>query len=385
MKPDVIVLGLGGMGRAALAQLANRGRRVVGIERFAPLHTFGSSHGNSRIIRQAYFLDPRYVPLVLRAYELWRELEASTGASLMTITGGLMLGPRDSDVVDGALRSAREHALPHEVIEYGELRRRFPHMAFLPSETALYEPASGYLRPEACIHAHLARAVAAGAEARFGTKAVEWSETAEGVRVRLASGETLEAGCLVVTAGPWLAELVRDAGLALGVERQVMHWFAPAGASASEALERLPIFIVARPDGRGYGFPLVPGEGLKIAFYRSFEPADPDGVNRTVDESEVALVRRFAEGLIPGVTARYLGSKVCLYTMTPDEHFIIGKHPRHERVVLAGGFSGHGFKFCSVVGEILADLATDDQTRHDIRLFSPARFSVQASSQTPVP
>jgi sarcosine oxidase len=372
------------MGSAALAHLAARGSRVLGLERFEPMHGFGSSHGNSRIIRQTYFLDARYVALAKHAYQLWRELERDTEEPLMTITGGLMLGMRDSTVVDGALKSAQEHGLAHELLDARELRKRFPAMSFRDGEWGLYEPTAGILRPEACIHAHLRRALAFGAEARFGTPVAEWSPTSTGVLLRTASGESLEAKRLVITAGAWLGKLAAQLGLPLTVERQVMHWFAPATRAEEGALESLPIYIVDREDGRAYGFPFVDGDGLKTAFYRSFVATDPDSVDRRVSAEEVAPVRAFLEGLIPGAGAQYQRSRVCLYTLTPDEHFIIGMHPQHRNIVLAGGFSGHGFKFCSVVGEIVAQLALDGRTPHAIGLFAPERFvPLQASNQTP--
>ena len=374
MSWDAIVLGVGGMGSAALAHLAARGARVLGLEQFEPVHGLGSSHGNSRIIRCTYFLDSRYVTLAKRAYELWQDLEHFTGERLLTRSGGLMLGARDDDVVDGALRSAREHDLAHELLDADDLRRRFPAMSFRDGEWALYEPTAGYLRPEACIRAHLARAVAAGAEARFGVRVLAWEASADGVRIRTDAGESLEARKLVMTAGAWLGKITADLALPLRVERQVMHWFSPRSRAEEPALETLPIYIVDRDDGRAYGFPFVAGEGLKVAFYRSFEETDADSVNREVRPEEVEPVRKFLEGLIPGAAARYQRSKVCLYTLTPDEHFIIGTHPQQRNVVLAGGFSGHGFKFCSVVGEIVAQLALDGTTTYPIEFFSPQRF-----------
>ncbi len=379
MSWDTVVLGLGGMGSAALAHVASRGRRVIGLERFQPIHGFGSSHGNSRIIRQTYFLDARYVTLAKRAYELWRELEAQTGEPLMNITGGLMLGTRDNNIVEGALQSAREHALAHELLERDELARRYPAMHFRNGEVGLFEPTAGFVRPEACIGAHLRRAIESGAQARFGTSVTRYEATANGVRVWTSDGEVIDAERLIVTAGAWLGEIATDLGLPLVVERQVMHWFAPRSTQDTSDVESLPIFIVAREEGRVYGFPYVPGEGIKIAIYRSFEPTDPDNVDRDVSPEEVAPVRAFLDGLIPGAAATYLRSKVCLYTLTPDEHFIIGLHPAHANVVIAGGFSGHGFKFCSVVGEVVADLALEGRTRHPIGFLAPDRFAGTAA------
>lgn len=386
MSWDAIVVGLGGMGSAALAHLAARGRRVVGLEQFGPMHGFGSSHGNSRIIRKTYFLDSRYVTLAERAYELWQRLEEETQTRLLTVTGGLMLSLRENNVVDGALRSAQEHGLEHELLDAACMRRRFPAMTFRDEEMGLYEPTAGYLRPEACVQAHLASAISHGAVARFGDAVTEWEAVPSGIRVKTARGESLHADRLIVTAGPWLGRMTEELGLPLVVERQVMHWFLPSSGSEASALESLPIYIVERGDLHAYGFPYIPGEGLKFAFYRSYVPAKADSVNRTVTQEDVAPVRAFLEGLIPSAARKYRASKVCLYTMTPDEHFVIGLHPHHDSVVIAGGFSGHGFKFCSVVGEILADLAINGTTQHAIGLFSPQRFVMQqASKETPVP
>jgi sarcosine oxidase len=379
MTWDAIVLGVGGMGSASLAHLASRGQRVLGLERFAPLHGFGSSHGNSRIIRQTYFLDSRYVTLAKRAYELWRELESQTGESLMNITGGLMLSTRDSDIVNGALESAREHGLAHELLEGSELSRRFPAMSFREGEVALFEPTAGFVRPEACIGAHLRLAIQCGGQARFGTSVQRYEATANGVRVWTSDGGVVDADRLIVTAGAWLGRVAADIGLPLVVERQVMHWFTPEDTLNTGELESLPIFIVAREEGRVYGFPYVPGEGIKIAFYRSFNPTDPDAVDRDVTVEEVTPVRAYLDGLIPNSASTYLRSKVCLYTLTPDEHFVIGLHPAHSNVVIAGGFSGHGFKFCSVVGEIVADLALQGRTSHPIGFLAPQRFAGVAS------
>ena len=373
---DAIVLGLGAMGSAALAHLAARGKRVLGLEQFSPGHALGSSHGGSRIIRQAYFEDPAYVPLVLRAYELWAELERQTGRQLFLRTGGLMAGGRGSDVVAGALRSAREHGLKHEPLTSAEIRRRFPVTRPRDDEEAVYEPDAGVLFPEECVLACIQAAVAAGAEARFGTPATGWEATSGGVRVTTPTGE-VEAERLVITAGPWLGTVAGELGLPLQVERQVMLWWEPSASASHFAPGRFPIWILGR---RGelhmYGFPALPGQGVKAAFHHGGATVDPHTVNRAVSEDEVEGARQALSGWLPDAVGRHLRAAVCMYTNTPDEHFIITPHPRHQNVVLAGGFSGHGFKFAPTVGEILADLALDGHTRHPIALFSPARFTV---------
>ena len=229
MTHDVIVIGLGGMGSAAAAHLAARGQRVLGLERFGPAHDRGSSHGGSRIIRQSYFEDPAYVPLLLRAYELWRELEADSGADLMTLTGGLYFGRPDSPTVAGSLRSSRQWDLPHELLDAAEIRRRFPTMTPADDEVGLYEADAGLVRPEATVAAHLALAGQRGADLRFDEPVLDWSTTADGVRVTTAAG-TYTAGRLVICPGAWAPELLADLGVPLTVERQVLYWFRPTGA-----------------------------------------------------------------------------------------------------------------------------------------------------------
>lgn len=374
MSYDAAVLGLGGMGSAALAHLALRGRKVIGFERFEPAHAMGSSHGDSRIIRQAYPLDSRYVPLVLRAYELWRELQTFAERPVLRTTGGLFIGRPQTRTIAGGLASVREHGIAHELLDAPALRRRFPALRPHDDELALYEPASGIVFPETAILAHVRRAIRAGAQARFGCPVSAWEATPGGVRITTEGGETVEAERLVITAGAWFAQVAPDLGLPLQVERNVMHYFAAADAADEAQLAQLPVYVVERDAGRIYGFPLLPETGLKIAFYRSYDFVSPDSVDRTVNAAEVPPMRAYLKDLIPAAAGANRESRVCLYTLTPDEHFVIGLHPAHPQVAVAGGFSGHGFKFCSVVGEILADLATEGTTRHAIAMFDPARF-----------
>ena len=371
---DVIVLGLGGMGSAALAHLAARGLKAVGLEQFSPAHALGSSHGQSRIIRKAYFEDPAYVPLLLRAYELWEALERRTGRSLLLRTGGLMLGPEGSEVVAGSARSAREHGLAHELLTAADIRRRYPVMRPAVHEVALFEADAGLLFPEACVLAHLEAAVADGAEARFGAQVLGWEAIAGGgVRVRTAT-ETVEAERLVICAGAWFGAVAPELGLPLKVERNVMHWFEPVANSEAFAPDRFPIYIAERRNTPVfYGFPALPGQGVKVAFHHSGQITTPDEIDRRVRGDEIAEMRAALAAWLPDAAGAWQHSVACMYTNTPDEHFVIGLHPRHRQVVLAGGFSGHGFKFASVVGEILADLVAQGRTSHPTALFSPAR------------
>jgi sarcosine oxidase len=373
---DVIVAGLGGMGSAAAYQLAARGKRVLGLEKFSPAHDRGSSHGSSRIIRQAYFEDPAYVPLLLRAYELWEQLERETNRDLMTLTGGLMIGRREGELVSGSVRSAEEHGLPYELLDAGEIRARFPVLSPDPETVALYEEKAGFLRPEETVRAHLDRAGSLGADLRFEEPVLSWEAQPAGVRVETPEG-SYDAQRLVITPGAWAPQLLTDLGLPLEVERQVMYWFEPTGGLEPFLLGRFPIFIWEPDDGNWfYGFPAQEGDrGVKTAFYRAGGvPTTPETIDREVHGEEIDFIRTYLARYVPELAGRCLDARVCMYTNTPDLHFVISVHPDHPQVAIACGFSGHGYKFCSVVGEILADLAMDGTTSHPIDLFSPARL-----------
>lgn len=371
---DVIVVGVGGMGSATAYHLAARGHRVLGVERFTPAHDRGSSHGRSRVTRQAYHEHPSYVPLVLRAYELWREVEQESGRQLLTVTGGIMVSTREADLVSGGLRSAEQWQLPHELLDAAEVRRRFPTLTPDDSVVGLYEPNTGFVRPEEAVRAHSDLAAKAGAELRYGEQVTGWTATAHGIEVT-TSGGTYAGGRLVLCPGAWAPQLLPDLPVPLVVERQVMHWFEPAGDLAAFAADRHPVYLWGESDDDFlYGFPAHDGEtAVKAAFYRRPDRCTPDDVDRTVAPGEVEEISAFMASRIPSAVGRHVTSKTCLYTMTPDHDFVVGMHPAHENVVVACGFSGHGFKFVPVMGEILADLATVGRTTHDIALFDPAR------------
>ena len=376
MTYDAIVVGLGGMGSAAAYRLAGRGKRVLGLERFSPAHDRGSSHGRSRIIRQAYFEDPAYVPLLLRAYELWEELERETGQELMTLTGGLMIGRREDELVSGSVECAEEHGLPYELLDAGEIKDRFPPFSPDPETVALYEERAGFVRPEETVKAHLGRANALGAELRFEEPVLSWEASGDGVRVETHEG-SYEAERLVISPGAWAPQLLADLGLPLEVERQVMYWFEPRGGLEPFLPDRFPIFIWEPDDGNMfYAFPAQDNDrGVKVAFFRAGGvPTTPETIDREVHQEEIDFIRRYLAEHVPELAGRCLDARACMYTNTPDLHFVISSHPDHPQIVIACGFSGHGYKFCSVVGEILADLATEGTTRHPIDLFSPARL-----------
>ncbi len=367
----VIVLGLGAMGSAAAAHLAARGAEVVAVEQFEPGHDRGSSHGESRIIRQAYFEDPAYVPLVLRAYELWEDLERED-PGLFLLTGGLFLGRPETDAVSGSLASAREHGLPHQVLDAGEIRRRFPAFAPRDDEVGVYEERSGFVRPERAVLAHWRRARAAGAEL-VTARALSWTAGDDGVRVETSAG-TVEGDRLVVTPGAWAPTMLADLGLPLVVSRQAVFWFRPTDPAAY-ALGAQPVFVWERPGLSPYGFPCLDEDGgVKIGLHHRGAVTDPDEVDRVVTAADVAEVADLVRPLLPTLPGTYLRAITCLYTTTPDHDFVIGLHPRHRNVAIACGFSGHGFKFVPVVGEVLADLALDGTTARPIGLFDPTRF-----------
>jgi sarcosine oxidase len=379
MGYDVIVVGLGGMGSAAAFHLARRGQRVLGLEQFALAHDRGSSHGRSRITRQAYFEGPAYVPLLARATELWTQLQHDSGMRLLAMTGGLMLGPPGGGVVRGTLASARAHGLPHEVLEAAEVRRRFPQFRLDDGHLGVLDRSAGVLFPEDCIRAHAAAATRAGAELRWQEPVTGWKATGDSVEVTTGQRRYL-ARALVLCAGPWMAELLADLNVPLDVERNVLCWFRPRTSLAEFAPDRFPIFIMEHDPGRVfYGFPALGDDGLKVARHHGGERCTPATIRRQVSEGDVGELRAILDRTLPAAGGDLLSATTCMYTNTPDGHFIIDRDPRHPNVILASPCSGHGFKFASVVGEILADLAGDGQTRHPIEMFRLGRLRSDAA------
>jgi sarcosine oxidase len=356
MTWDVIVVGLGGVGSATAAALARRGSRVLGLDRHPPGHDQGASHGETRIVRKAYFEGAGYVPLLHRAYELWDEL------GLLTRTGGLFLGAHDSRVLGGSLATAQQWDLPYELLEPRDLQRRFPAFDAPAGSVGLLEEDAGFVPPERAVRAQLDRAADAGADLRHDEPATSWTATADGVRVTTARG-TYEAGAVVLAPGSWAAELLPDLPVPLRVEPRVQHWFAPE--TGDFALGRFPVWIWERPDGTTpYGVPDL-GGGVKSAIHHS---TLREAGSWTGDE-----VAELLAPLLPGLGRRVLRSAPCTYTLTPDEHCVLGRHPEHDRVLVACGFSGHGFKLTPVLGEALADLAVDGASSYDLALFDPGR------------
>ncbi|MQA04039.1 MAG: N-methyl-L-tryptophan oxidase [Streptosporangiales bacterium] len=375
---DVIVVGVGGMGSAAAYQLASRGQRVLGIERFTAGHDQGSSHGRSRVIRQAYHEHPAYVPLVLRAYELWERAGRDTDRELLTVTGGVMVSGPDAGLVTGAQTSARQWGLPYEILDHTEVHDRFPTLTPREHEVGLYEPGTGFVRPEESVLAHSELAAAAGADLHYEEQVTGWTATDSSVEVTTTSGR-YTAGRLVFCGGAWSPQLLAELQLPMVVERQVMHWFDPIGGAEQFRPDRHPIYLWGETDDElVYGFPAHDGEStVKVAYYRRPHTCTPDDVDRTVSQAEADEIRAFLRPRISALGGRHVTAKTCLYTMTPDHHFVIGHHPGRPNVVVACGFSGHGFKFVPLVGEVLADLAIEGGTRHDIALFDPTRFAAE--------
>jgi len=372
-RATVIVVGLGIMGSATAWALARRGVRVVGLEQYAPFHALGSSHGKTRIIREAYFESPEYVPLVQRAYELWDELGERTGRRLLRVTGGVSIGRLDSQFIVGARESAQRHGLAHELLDAQEARKRFPVLALPDDFVALVEGRAGILFAEECWRAFCEDAVRHGAELRFGVRVHGFVPDGEGMTVETESGR-LRADRVVVTAGPWSATLLADLGLPLEVRRVLVVHVQPDDPTRFRP-EVLPIFIMDVPEGEYYGFPFLTDQGVKFGRHDDGEVCTPESVRRTVTDDEVRWMTGVLERYLPEAAREVLMTVTCLYTMTPDSHFVIDRHPEWPQVVFAAGFSGHGFKFASVMGEALADLALEGASRLPIGFLSFRRLA----------
>jgi sarcosine oxidase len=370
---EAIIVGLGAMGSAAAYHLARRGCKVLAFDRFRPPHTQGSSHGDSRIIREAYFEHPVYVPMVQRAFELWAELEQRSRAELYLQTGGLMIGAAESELVTGALRSAREHGLAHELIDADAIRERFPALQPADDMVGVLEARAGILFPERCVAMHLELAREAGADLYFDEPVLSWAARGSGVRVVTRRGE-YDARHLIATAGSWVSALFPDLALPFTIERQTLYWFEAQGAADLFDAKRCPIHLW-QFDGRHffYGFPDL-GQGVKVARHHDGQATTADLVDCDVSANEVDDIRDLVRRFVPRADGRLRKSAVCLYTNTPDEHFWIDRHPAHPQVLIVSPCSGHGFKFASVIGEIVADSLIEGRSRFDLSLFRTRFF-----------
>jgi len=371
---DVIVLGVGGMGSAAAFHLARRGAKVLGLEQFSLGHVQGSSHGESRIIRQAYFEHPDYVPLLLRTYELWHDLERVTGQTLLLPTGLVLSGPPNGETIQGAQLAAARHRLRFEELTPTAASSRWPAFHFPPDHAVAFEPAAGTLFVEACVQAHIDQARQHGAELRANETVRDWTSDGRSVVVRTDSGE-YHARSLVVTAGAWASRCVADLGVPLNVVRKFLAWF-PIRNGEFRAEAGVPTYFFEFPDGTFYGFPSLDGTTIKLAEHSGGEPvADPLRVDRACHSSDVERLRPFLLAQLPGIDPEPVRHSVCLYTLSPDHHFIVDRHPQWSNVAVACGFSGHGFKFAPVMGEVLADLAQQGSTTLPIGFLRLSRFA----------
>lgn len=336
------------------------------------------------MIRQSYYEHPDYVPLLRRAYQLWDELEDEQGSSqnaerIFYRTGGLYLGPPDGCIVPGALRAARRHDLAHELLNAGELARRFPAFRMPEGFSAFYEEEAGFLVPELAVAAHARQAVACGAEIRTGEAILKWESNSRSASVQTSAG-SYDAAHLVVTTGAWSGPLMRDLDVELSVTRQVLAWFDAQGDRENLALGSFPCWFIETDSPFGhYGFPMLDSgqRGMKIALHKPGDRIDPDAPGATSGEAtseEIEDLREVLRRSLPDGEGPLLASRTCLYTNSADGHFILGAHPGRENLTFAAGFSGHGFKFASVMGEVLADLASEGTTRHPIEFLSPSRF-----------
>jgi sarcosine oxidase len=372
---DVIVVGLGAMGSATCYHLASRGVRVLGLDRFDVPNTRGSSHGLSRLIRQAYYEHADYVPLLRRAWDLWRQLEAETDQVLLHATGGVYIGPRGSPFVDRSRAAAAQYDLPHEHLDRAALAARYPQFHVPDDYEALWERNAGLLVPERCVAAHADRAARLGADVRGQEGVIDWEAHDAGVTVRTHRG-SYHADSAVFCGGPWTDLLVRRLGVQLVVTRQVLGWVQPLRPAAFE-LGTFPVWAIDHLDDTiHYGFPLLPdGAGLKVAHHAPGQHVSPDTVNRDPQPGDEETFRPALRRFLPDADGPLASLRVCLYTNSPDGHFILDRHPKHDRVWVACGFSGHGFKFASVVGEAMADLATAGKTDLPIGFLGLRRFA----------
>lgn len=371
---DVIVVGVGAMGSAVCHQLAERGVRVLGLDQFDIGHKLGSSGGQTRLIRLAYYEHPDYVPLLRRAYELWDALERVSGEKLFYRAGGLYIGHPDAGLISGSLASARQHSLVHELLSRDGLKERYPQFRVPDDYVALFEADAGLLLSERIIAVQARLAVRHGADIRDNERVRGWSASDGGVTVQTDRGE-YHGGQLIFTAGAWTDKLLRGLGVPLSVTRQVLGWVAPR-RPAPFRLGACPCFAIQHGDGLFYGFPMLDGDDeLKIAHHHRGPAADPDTLDRHPTAQDEADFRPGLREYLPDADGSLRRMHICMYTYSPDGHFILDRHPAEERVLLACGFSGHGFKFAAVIGEALADLAMQRRTELPVEFLRLSRLA----------
>ena len=372
---DAIVLGVGGFGSSCLTHLARRGLSVLGVDQLFPGHSRGSSHGETRIIRQAYFEHPDYVPLLLRAYDLWNELQSTIGRDLLTICGLAIAGPGEGEAVSGTRLAAQQHNLELHDLSHDEAQQRMPGFSIPEHFDVVYESTGGVLKVEDCIRAHVDEAVRLGAQLRIGEEVIRWSSDGRTITIQ-TNRTTIEAATLVITAGAWSSQLLSTVPDVpkIQVLRKVLQWHRVRSQDYSIGKGGLG-FLFEMPEGAFYGFPSFDGTTLKIAEHTGGEPvADPGQLDRSLRPEDVARLAEFISRVMPQLEPQPLRHSVCMYSMSPDGHFIVDRHPMFSNVVFGAGFSGHGFKFAPVVGEALADLAMNGQTDLPVDFLGLSRF-----------
>jgi sarcosine oxidase len=377
---DVIVLGLGANGSSALYNLSKTNKHILGIDRFTPPHTFGSSHGQSRIIRQAYHESPFYVPFVKEAYNLWHEIEAVSGKQLLLTTGGIMLGSEDASVVTGSKLSADTYNIAYEYLDFADLQKRFPAFKITPGTVGVLEKEAGILFPEDCIKAYLEQAGINGAEINFNEKVIEISPKNDHVEI-ITDQAVYFTEKLIVSAGAWMNELLPGITLPLSVERQVLYWFKNKDRQKQQDVspQNLPVYIWEYEAGKMfYGFPDL-GDGIKIALHHAGAVIRPDELSQEVSEAEIDEMRAITGNYL-NIDPEFNSSAVCMYTNTPDENFIIDHHPLYKNIIIASPCSGHGFKFSSFTGKILSDMALDNNISFDLSEFALNRPALNKHS-----
>ncbi len=384
---DAIILGLGAMGSAALYQLARKGKKVLGLDQFSPPHPLGSTHGDTRITRQAIGEGPEYVPLTLRSYELWRDIERQTGQDLLTITGGLIMASQSiQDSMHGAesflratIATAKQYNIEHTLLDADQIRQRFPQFQLVGDELGYYERDAGFLRPERCIQAQLALAERFGAAIQTNERALEYQPdtTNSSVTVRTTRGR-YTAEKVVITTGPWIGSLLEATyARCFTIYRQALYWFGIKGTVEPFLIGRFPIFIWARPKGLIYGFPAIdgPAGGVKVATEDYTKDTTPDTVERAISAQEIQeMYTRHVASALPALSDTCIKAVVCLYTVTPDQGFVLDTHPQHPQVIIASPCSGHGFKHSAAIGEALAELVIAGKSQFDLSRFSLRRF-----------
>ncbi len=369
---DCIVLGTGGVGSATLYHLARQGVRVLGLDQLPPGHDQGSSHGDSRIIRLAYFEHPDYVPLLRRAFELWRDLETKSGTRLLHDSSILQLGPADGEVIPGLRKAAQIHDLNIDPLSAAEVGKRFPFIRMAPDQEAILDANAGILKVEDCVRAHISLAKRAGASLVIGAPVLTWRSVPEGIEV-VTQQDTYLCKKLIITPGAWASSLLPAIAHHFTILRKALFWFETD--TPDFRLGTCPV-VLSELDGESfYAIPQMDTKGVKISSHTGGRTCpSPEKLDRTLDTRELEAASLFARHHLPAVGPQLNHHTTCMYTMSPDGHFLVGAYPGKDNVNLAAGLSGHGFKFASVLGEILADLTISGSTRHSIGFLSPTRF-----------